>query len=167
MNAAASVVGAVTGGALFGKLPAHGDFVSRGFAADERERIDRWLSRSVADARAVHGGLFELRFDGAIPWRCTGPGVSGAIAASQDAVGRRFPILLLTGDPDAAARCEELLYTAIGERWHADRLAQEGGPAPSASPNRWWLAGVDDAAAISGAYPPDLLAAMLGTEVKA
>lgn len=143
---------------LFGKLPAHGDFVARGLGAEARERLDAWLSASLADARETLGDGFADRFDAALPWRCTGPGVAGAIAASQDAAGRRFPVLLLCADDEGAAeRCEALLYAAIGERWPADRLADAAGDAPGGEPAVWY--GGSDR--YESAAPPDLVSAML------
>lgn len=154
----------MTGIALFGKLPAHGDFVARGFSHDERARIDAWLSPSLADARDALGGAFIDAFDTALPWHCAGDGIAGAVAASQDALGRRFPILLLAADPAAAPRCEALLYAAIGGRWAADRLVHEAGAACDALPveaaRRWWLAGAEGAA-LDGPCPPGLVSAML------
>ncbi|QNQ09573.1 type VI secretion system-associated protein TagF [Sphingomonas alpina] len=156
----------MSGVALFGKLPAHGDFVARGFTHDQREQIDAWLSPSLAQARADLGEAFADTFDRALPWRCEGNGIAGAVAASQDALGRRFPILLLIGDPAAAARCEALLYAAIGERWEADRLVREAGDAADAlvihAADRWWSADGDtEAATLDGACPPILMSAML------
>ena len=149
---------------LFGKLPAHGDFVARGFSHEACARIDAWLSQSLADAREALGGAFGEAFDTALPWHCAGDGMAGAVAASQDALGRRFPILLLATDPTAAPRCEALLYAAIGERWAADRLVHEAGAASDALPveaaQRWWLAGAEDAA-LDGPCPPGLMSAML------
>jgi type VI secretion system ImpM family protein len=147
---------------LFGKLPAHGDFVSRGLSMAEREEIDQWLSGSLAQAQAALGDRFADLFDRAAPWRCAGPGLSGAIAASQDASGRRFPLMVMVDDPEASAVCEELLYVAIGERWDADRLALEAGGDPSGLAERWW---VPDVAELNGAFPARLLTAMLGGQV--
>lgn len=139
---------------VFGKLPAHGDFVSRGLTAELRTRLDAWLSAAMVEARAAYAD-FDDRFDRATPWRAEGDGVSGAIAASQDGAGRRFPLLVLArGD---AARCEDLLYAAIGESWTVDRLAEEAGEAPDVLPTAWrGYAGTRD-----GAMPADLLTAML------
>ncbi|MCC2975704.1 type VI secretion system-associated protein TagF [Sphingomonas sp. PL-96] len=141
---------------LFGKLPAHGDFVARGLAFDMRDALDGWLSASLLDARDAYGAAFEERFDAAVPWQCEGDGVAGAIAASQDAAGRRFPLLLLCGGRDPA-QCEDLLYAAIGEGWTADRLADEAGAAPQGSVARWQGNGRERA----GAMPVDLLKEML------
>lgn len=141
---------------VFGKLPAHGDFVARGVTAERRETLDAWLSASLVGARDLYGAEFDERFDRAAPWLCEGDRVAGAITPSQDSAGRRFPLLLLCEGSDAA-RCEELLYAAIGEGWTIDRLATEAGPAPNGSVSRWWNGDrtkADD-------LPADLLTAML------
>lgn len=144
-------------GIVFGKLPAHGDFVSRGIAAADRDRLDAWLSASLAEARQALGTAFEARYDQALPWQGRGEGVTGAIAASQDAAGRRFPLLVLTAGTDAAA-CEEWLYQAIGEGWSVDRLAEELPAIPDAPLDRWLG---PNGRALQGAEPPALLTAML------
>ena len=141
---------------VFGKLPAHGDFVARGMDAATRTALDDWLAAAMEAARARYPD-FEDRFDAAQPWRAEGDGVAGAIAASQDAVGRRFPVLLLTdGGQHGPAACEELLYAAITEGWDADRLA-EAGDAPRGTMARWF--GADGA--LDGACPVELIAGML------
>jgi len=156
--------------ALFGKLPAHGDFIARGLSLPEREAIDQWLSASLA---AVQGPSFEHRFDSAVPWRFVTRGSAGAVAASQDAGGRRYPLLLalspLTPDQadDAAAGCEALLYAAISECWTADALvAQAAALDPvrgEAAVPRWWLPGAEERA-LAGDRPPELIAAMLAVQ---
>ena len=153
---------------LYGKLPAHGDFVSRGFSRAEAEACDAWLSASLADAHAAHGAGFAARYDGALPWRYAGAGRQGALTPSQDAAGRRFP-LYLDVKTGLAAKVEELLYRAIAERWTADALiAAAEALSDEAEPTdgeRWWLDGGD--AALSGSCPPDLLTRMLAVEVPA
>jgi type VI secretion system ImpM family protein len=141
---------------VFGKLPAHGDFVARGMDAAMRGMLDDWLAASMEAARVRYPD-FADRFDVAHPWRAEGNGVAGAVAASQDAVGRRFPLLLLTdgGRHDPAA-CEELLYAAITEGWDADRLAAVGAP-PRGPVARWFGA----EGSLEGACPVDLIGEML------
>lgn len=143
---------------VFGKLPAHGDFVARGMTAEDRAALDTWLSVSLLDAREAYGADFADRFDAAQPWRAEGDGVAGAIAASQDAVGRRFPLLLLA---DAAAldpaACEELLRSAIMEGWDVDRLAMAAAR-PSGEVQRWLG---KDGRILTGERPVDLVRAML------
>lgn len=143
---------------VFGKLPAHGDFVARGIAAADRAAFDDWLSASLLAARDTHGDAFADRFDMAQPWRAEGAGVAGAIAASQDAAGRRYPVLLLA---DRAARapadCEELLRSAIIGGWDVDRLAASA-PSPRGHVARWYGA---DGRSLSGERPATLLGEML------
>jgi type VI secretion system ImpM family protein len=155
---------------LFGKLPAHGDFVVRGLEADARAVLDDWLSASLVDAREALGTAFEDRYDRAPPWRFLGSR-AGALAPSQDAAGRRYPVLLFVGgtEPVLAEACELLLYDAIAQSWTADRLLEAaasldaGGNAPPEAP-RWWTAGGEGFApvVIDGERPASLLAAMLG-----
>ena len=149
--------GATVMALLFGKLPAHGDFVTRGVAAAERSMLDAWLSASLAAAREALGDAFDARYDQAQPWRAEGAGVSGAIALSQDAAGRRFPLLLLAGAGRAAA-CEDLLYRAIAERWDVDAVTAAAESVPEGAVTHWFGPGGGER---SGAMPPDLIAGML------
>ncbi|MDJ0278267.1 type VI secretion system-associated protein TagF [Sphingomonas sp. 2R-10] len=143
---------------VFGKLPAHGDFVARGMAAEERAALDTWLSASLLAARDRHGADFADRFDAAQPWLAEGDGVAGAIAASQDAVGRRYPVLLLAdGATLEPAACEELLRSAIMEGWDVDRLAMAAAR-PAGTVGRWTGA---DGRVLTGERPGDLIGEML------
>ena len=158
---------------LFGKLPAHGDFVSRGLAPADRDALDNWLSSSLADARNAVGGAFEPQYDSAPPWRCMitvgGAPVAGALAASQDAAGRRYPLLLAVrdGGEAAAEACEALLYDAIAGGWDADTLVEHAetvtdDAAQPPSPRFWTLGGESfDPAMIVEDRPPTLIATML------
>jgi type VI secretion system protein ImpM len=156
---------------IFGKLPAHGDFVARGWTMAERETLDAWLSTSLAEVRESLKADFETRFDAAPPWRSAAP--AGAMAPSQDKAGRRFPLFVAlrgrTGDA-AAVACEELLYAAIGEVWSVDRLAaaldgisKDGGDVVM---SRWWTDGGEGFVprSLGGERPPHLLAMMLERE---
>ncbi len=159
---------------LYGKLPAHGDFVWRGFTRDEAEACDAWLSASLADTRAMYGAVFNARFDHAPPWRFVRDWTGGALAPSQDAAGRRFPVLLLLDTPaprSASAALEELLYQAIAERWTADALVVGAGALdlahePEAGSDAGWSV-EGETMTLDGAYPPDLLTRMLAVEVAA
>ncbi|WP_315760678.1 type VI secretion system-associated protein TagF [Sphingomonas sp. Y38-1Y] len=149
---------------LFGKLPTHGDFVARGLSAGDRDALDAWLSGSMAEAAALYED-FDARYDAAPPWRHAGPAGGGAICASVDAAGRRFPLVLLG---PAGEACEALLYRALGEAWDADRLHVEAGGL-AASPSDvalWWTEGSDPfpPARREGERPPALIAAMLDTQ---
>jgi type VI secretion system ImpM family protein len=160
---------AVNGVLLFGKLPAHGDFVSRGWAPEERDALDGWLSASLAQARDAAGAAFEDLYDRAPPWRFVTPLMAGAVAPSQDAAGRRFPLLLALrgGGEDAAEGCEALLYEAIGGGWTADALVDRATALPPmrAAENdaRWWTLGGEGfaAATLPSDRPTSLIATML------
>lgn len=169
----------MTGAFLFGKLPAHGDFVSRGLTAAERETMDAWLSAEMAAARAALREHFEQAFDAAPPWRFTwntGDGwTAGALAPSIDGVGRRYPVLLgrrglTAGEAGCVAEaCEDTLYAALTGGWSADMViesAQAGAAgAATRSPDsaRWWTAGGAGYAPAerAGQWPERLICALL------
>lgn len=130
--------------ALYGKLPATGDFVSRGFQRDALDALDQWLA----------GGLISLQ-NGSVDWlqgylvapvwqfvvpagRLCAPALAGALMPSCDRVGRYFPLLvartLLTADLESPQRlCDELcavaatLPAALQEGLDADALLERVG----------------------------------------
>lgn len=166
----------MSGARLFGKLPAHGDFVARGLGVAERDALDAWLSREMLAARAALGADFEDLYDRVPPWRFAGPDGAGVLVASVDGVGRRFPLYLaLAGaSENAAGQVEDLVYRAFGENWDSDALAAEIGriafsveTAPSSA--RWWTLGGEGfaPAEMHGDRPEGLLANMLISEVNA
>jgi type VI secretion system protein ImpM len=169
---------------LFGKLPSHGDFVSRGLDARARAAVDGWLSQAVAmaDERLQDG--FASAHDLAPVWRFVaedeilGPGwAAGALSPSVARAGRRFFILVavtgLTSD-DAGARgrryaevVESMIYETFSLGWDADGLlhaaaraveaASAETPAPPAI-QPWWIESADGGPAWqSMGRPIDLL----------
>ena len=161
---------------LFGKLPAQGDFVSRGLDADARDRIDRWLSAELESARAAFPD-FDARYDAAPPWHFVdhaedGSWAGGALCASVDRAGRRFPLMLATPAADAAdaarasAGCLDSLYAALAEGWDADALHEAEIPRIETfwhpAGTQWALLGEDAAAyTLSGRNPGGILTVML------
>ncbi len=145
---------------LYGKLPAHGDFVARGCSGEERGALDAWLTESMERAQRHFGAAFAERFDIAQPWIGEGSGVSGIIAASQDAAGRRYPLILLGAPRDGL---DDLAYSAIAERWDADRVVEALGPGASGSVTRW--SSLDGREARDDAFPLDIVTAMLSDTV--
>ena len=123
---------------LVGKLPAHGDFVSRGMPRSVAAAWDAWCSAGLDAAEAGFGAAFVTRQRAMPPWRfCFDPGLIdghwhvGAILPSRDRADRAF--LLVAGAraeappvPDAleaftgevAACCRN----AIDAGWSADAL---------------------------------------------
>jgi len=89
---------------LFGKLPATGDFVSRGLSHAFTRAWDGWVTRHVvtrlrAGAALPDSGLrFRLVSGGRV--------AAGVVLASSDAAGRSYPlslVLVAPGLPDASA----------------------------------------------------------------
>lgn len=77
-----------------GKLPAHGDFISRGLNRRHREKIDNWLSDIFTRSQEQWGAAFVSKFRSAQPWLFDGRNLSAIIIPSADKVGRLFPLLV-------------------------------------------------------------------------
>jgi len=107
---------------LFGKLPAHGDFVRRALPRSFITPWDAWLSEGIAAARDSLGEAWEAAWDAAPVWRFRlAPGICGPDAAvgvmvtSADTVGRRFPLTLAAVLPAAAIPPPPEWYDALEE----------------------------------------------------
>ena len=168
-----------TGAWLFGKIPAHGDFISRGLDHPTHELLDDWLSVEVARARAKFAD-FDVRYVQAPPWYfvdvdSAGAWSGGALCLSVDKVGRRFPILVAGPASGADTAREvalaalELVFTTFSEGWDADQLAlalgsivadRVSGPVPAQSV---WAIEADDGTRIemTGRFPDGLIERML------
>ncbi len=123
---------------LFGKVPAHGDFVRRGLPTSFVGPWDAWLQDGMAAARDRLGARWAEVWDRAPPWRfalpagaCGPDAVAGVLLPSEDMVGRRFPItlaaLLATGEdvpaPAWFAALEAAAQAGRAGRADADALA--------------------------------------------
>lgn len=121
---------------LLGKLPAHGDFVSRGLDPAERDGWDAWAAAALDALRARAGPDFDSAHSAAPAWRfvapCGAAWGAGALAPSVDRVGRRY-LLLLGVDglaPEVAGAAglavadaaEAMIYGAIAGGTQADAL---------------------------------------------
>jgi type VI secretion system protein ImpM len=148
---------------LFGKLPAHGDFVRRGLPSSFVQPWDAWLSEGIAQARPVLGRGWDAAWKGAPVWRfrlspgACGPGAAvGVVTTSADQVGRKFPLTLVAVLPNAAvpppdswyAALEQALLEARAGALDADALAEALPPPPADDPdatldgrNLFWTAG--------------------------
>ncbi len=130
----------------FGKLPAHGDFVSRGLSAQDRDAWDAWTSEGLAAAEDALGDAFADAHDSAPPWRFVfGPSRfgqgwrAGAFAPSIDGAGRRFLIVLGAAiskplEPDGegarlAEVLEEQIYRTFGAADDVDAMVAHAGSA--------------------------------------
>jgi type VI secretion system ImpM family protein len=175
----------MSGAFLFGKLPAHGDFVTRAMAPDDRDALDLYLAASLAEARAALGDAFDDIYEQAPPWRFAwthgGVWTAGAMALSEDGVGRRYPILVARDGlgPEniegAADAIENLLYDSLLQGWDADHLHGAAAVAPIEQLGRWeggegwWTLGAErfNEAYLLGARPAGLMTAMLTPMVPA
>ena len=107
---------------LFGKLPAHGDFVRRNLPRSFVSPWDRWLSEGV---RATPDATWTAWRFHLAAGRCGPAAVAGVIVPSSDSVGRRFPMTLaalgvvLVPPPSWFADLERLPVSNLG----ADALA--------------------------------------------
>ena len=164
---------------LFGKIPAHGDFISRGLDHATHTLLDDWLSVEVARARDRFAD-FDARYVQAPPWYFidrdgAGAWSGGALCLSVDKVGRRFPILVAapshSGDSarEVALAALELVFTTFSEGWDADQLAlalssivadRGSGALPTQSV---WAIEADDGTRIemTGRFPDGLIERML------
>lgn len=128
-----------------GKLPQHGDFVSRGLPGAAADAWFEILSRGLSAAREQTAELFESAHDAAPPWRfvfassdLASGWCAGAIAPSIDRTGRRFFFVAAADQLEwqqailhgafLARNLEEAVYRAIGESLTVDEaysIAQE------------------------------------------
>ncbi len=118
---------------IFGKLPSHGDFVSRGLDFGLRDALDHWLAEETRLAQDRFGEELEARWFAAPAWcfvdrDADGLWSGGALCASIDSAGRKYPAVMAVpvethGDAGlAAGGCLEVLYAALAGRWDVDRL---------------------------------------------
>lgn len=169
---------------LFGKLPAHGDFIVRGIDMQRQEQLDRDISASIGHAKEHFAEQFEPSFLKAPPWRFVWPEdagyIGGALSPSIDQTGRIYPVFLGRHGKTAAlakqiaGACEALLFEAIPQRWTADTLfsAIQSLVEDSASQEEcepatlgWWLDGgqflPNPTPHLSGPLPLELLGEMI------
>ncbi len=144
---------------LYGKLPAHGDFVRRHLPDSFVLPWDEWLQQGILAARDALADGFESTWDAAPPWRfrlpafaCGPDALAGVLVPSQDQVGRRFPLTLalpLAPDdpPPAETWYAEIEATGCAARDAVEPadavlalLARGPWPAADAPAEGWWMA---------------------------
>jgi type VI secretion system protein ImpM len=103
-----NIVAAELSTGLFGKLPAHGDFIHRNLPSDVINIWDEWLQHFIASSRAQMGEEWLNIYLTSPVWRFVfSPGVldnnswSGVMIPSVDKVGRYYPFTVLTKIPAA------------------------------------------------------------------
>ena len=115
---------------LFGKLPAHGDFVRRALPRSFVTPWDEWLSEGIAASREALGERWDHAWEAAPAWRFRlAPGTCGPDAAvglfvtSADTVGRSFPLTVAAVLPSASLPPPPEWYDALEQ---AALTAREG-----------------------------------------
>lgn len=128
---------------LYGKLPAHGDFVARGWDGTQVAALDAWLTEGLAAIRrASDDDAFAATLTAAPLWRgYIPPGACGeaafhlALAPSIDSAGRYFFIAggvageaapvwaAASQSPGFADAVEAATYDALGGALDADAYA--------------------------------------------
>jgi type VI secretion system protein ImpM len=126
---------------LFGKLPAHGDFVRRGWSDPLVARLDGWLTDGLAALRAdVGDDAYAETMAQAPLWhlwlaQAAGDCVHGVITPTVDSAGRMFMLVagiagpaadvwaVASQHPQFAAGAEAAAYEALAGGLDADGLA--------------------------------------------
>lgn len=129
--------------AAYGKHPAKGDFLEVAVPAGIKTLMEQWLDAVLAEARLALGPAWERVWAGAPCLRfwlgegIWGLPVCGVMAASQDRVGRRFPLVILACGDEAAGIAPPVIDAA--QDWHSTVeahlravLARPDLPAPAA-----------------------------------
>ena len=113
---------------LFGKLPAHADFVHRLLPRSFIAPWDAWLSDGILAAQPTLVERYAAAWETAPAWRFRlAPGVCGPDAAlgvmltSADQVGRRFPLTLVALQPMAVPPPAEEWFVALESAARAGR----------------------------------------------
>lgn len=108
---------------LHGKLPAHGDFLTRNLSRDFVHGWDDWLQRAIASSQEQLAGQWLDIYLTSPLWRFVlSPGVvdhqawAGVLMPSVDSVGRYFPLTLARPMPELASPTEMLVR---GDTWFA------------------------------------------------
>lgn len=95
---------------FFGKLPSHGDFVSRRLSPEFLNLWDEWLQHCIAESKAALGDAWLNIFLTSPIWRfamtsgvCGGESYAGVLMPSVDRVGRYFPLSIVAAMPGSAS----------------------------------------------------------------
>lgn len=138
------------GAGLYGKLPAHGDFLSRNLSPEFIQGWDDWLQRSVASSQEQLGGRWLDLYLTSPLWRfAISPGVidsnvwAGVMMPSVDKVGRYFPLTLampytqgtspvelMVNGGDVFAELEQIALSGLDEQGSVESVNQALGAVP-------------------------------------
>jgi type VI secretion system protein ImpM len=106
---------------FFGKIPSHGDFVTRNLSREFIDPWDEWLQGSLAQSKTRLGDRWLDVYLTSPIWRfALTPGVcgrgawAGLMMPSVDRVGRYFPLTIATSLPE---RGQPFQAAAYGDAW--------------------------------------------------
>jgi len=108
--------------AFFGKIPGHGDFISRGFTKTELKNIDDWLSEWMKSCKAEWQVVFEDNYRDSQPWLFSGECLTAILMPSLDRVGRLFPIFAVASAKVRVKALYDVTYSLISEPGTGDQF---------------------------------------------
>jgi type VI secretion system protein ImpM len=137
---------------IYGKLPAHGDFVDRGLPVSFIKQWDQWLQQAFAASGECLGKGWLTTYLTSPIWRFVqsegvidGRGWAGILVPSVDSVGRYFPLTLamplqanekparfLADNVDLFTVWESIALQALQETLNADALFTQLSQSPAA-----------------------------------
>ena len=148
----------------YGKLPAHGDFVTRRLPPSFIEPWDAWLNKMLLGSRQRLGAGWRDAFLSAPAWRFVlAPGVlgeqgwAGVILPSVDSVGRFFPLTIASALPSQSM--DPVTTVVRAHNWYAEvEPVAHAALAPEAEMETF------DAQLRNRRFPADLIAVPENTE---
>jgi len=106
---------------IHGKLPSHGDFITRRLPREFVDGWDDWLQHAIAASKADLGETWLDTYLTSPIWSfVVGAGIcgsrpwAGVLMPSVDRVGRYFPLTVAVAVPDALSPCEVMVH---GGEW--------------------------------------------------
>lgn len=108
--------------AIYGKLPAYGDFISHGINRRTQNHIDKWMVDILSRTREKWKDDFSEKFRVAQPWFFNGKSKSAIIIPSVDKVGRLFPFFASVSRKVRFQSFYDSVYDAISRQIDSQTL---------------------------------------------
>jgi type VI secretion system protein ImpM len=170
---------------LYGKMPAHGDFIRRNLPDGFVVPWDLWLQDALAFLKDSLGDDLEEAWERAPAWRfrlsagtCGEAAAQGVLMPSCDWVGRLFPLTIARLAPPGEAVMPAEWHEEVAARlaeglaagWRADDLMaallplddRSAWPDEGPAPEGWWCRASGGPVATGLPAPPDFLAMVAG-----